>query len=135
MREDGPLKLVVLIGHPGGRWCPEVSGKSAQSQAVRGMLASASGGELGERVDDSVSRVVGVAVVRGWRCVLGAASHADTHALMLASENEHKRRSGLRFIEHEVVVSATFCFTSELGSLSESLPVLLALPQQLLGRD
>ena len=53
-----------------------------------------------------MNRVVGIAVMRGWRCVFGEASHVDAFALIAASEAFHRKRSGQRYLEHEVVASA-----------------------------
>ena len=53
-----------------------------------------------------VGEVVGLAVLRGWRCVLGLPSHVHIHALMAASIAAHSRCDGQRFLEHEVLASA-----------------------------
>ena len=107
----GPNVLAVLVGQPKGRWWPELRGKGkACRAALRAVSAAADGGgawSAPAHEPEESDLLVGLAVIEGWRCVRGSASHADTYALMQASEAFHRRRSGQRFLEHRVVSAAS----------------------------
>ena len=104
VENDGPLTLALLIGQPRGRWWPELNGPAKQCKDARDRVAKVAGNALSGQGADVL---VGVVVVRGWRFVRGSASHLDTYALMAASEAFHRRREGQRFLEHEIVASAS----------------------------
>ena len=103
--QGGPLTFVVLLGQSGGRWWPELHGQAKACRDALAQVTRASGdGDGQER--PTASAIVGVAVVRAWHCVRSAASHHDTYALMQASQAHHPRRSGERYLEHEILASA-----------------------------
>ena len=103
---DGPLTFAVLLGQSGGgRWWPELHGQSKACVGALAQVARALGDGAGEQPPTDIA-VVGVAVVRAWRCVRSAASHQDTYKLMQASMAQHPKRSGERYLEHEVLASA-----------------------------
>ena len=103
--QDGPLVMVLLLAEPGGRWSPELAGGNAQCGALRQM------GEQTRGHSDTVAArpaVVGLAIVKGWHAVHRQATHDHTYALVQASEAFHRRRTGARYLEHEVVAAAQF---------------------------
>ena len=100
----GSSFIAVLIGQPRGRWTPELNCQQSACKDVRETLSNAAG-EFPLSAD-CPGIVVGVVVFGQWRFVTGAASHAQTFALMKASEACHARRSGHRFVEHEVLAAA-----------------------------
>ena len=129
--QDGALAFAVLIGKSGGRWWPELQG---HAEACRGALAQVSRA-LGDRAGQQPptdTAIVGVAVVRAWRCVRSAASHQDTYALMQASMAHHPRRSGERYLEHEVLASARVEVSDR--SVLVIAPELARLPSVVLGQ-
>ena len=99
----GSTCIAVLIGVPSGRWTPELDGQPEGCKEAREALAASGTFPLAA---DCPGVVVGVVAFRGWKCVSGAASHAQTFALMRASEHHHARRSGHRFVEHEILAAA-----------------------------
>ena len=103
---DGPLTFAVLFGQSGGgRWWPELHGQSKACVGALAQVARALGDGAGEQPPTDTA-VVGVAVVRAWRCVRSAASRQDTYKLMQASMAQRPKRSGERYLEHEVLASA-----------------------------
>ena len=56
----------------------------------------------------SRAAALAIVVIESWRFVLEYASHDQTFALMEASQATHRQRSGMRFIEHNIIVAATF---------------------------
>ena len=104
---DGPPTLIVLIGQPRGR-CTDVFGGRARScQEARASIAGAVGAWSLVAAAQRASIIVGVGVVRGWRCVREAASHADTYALMREASAFYPKRGEQRFVDHCVMASAT----------------------------
>ena len=101
---DGPPILAALVGQPGGRWLGELSGGARSCREALGKVATASGKFGSLAIADDV--VVGLAIVQGWHCVRGVASHADTYALMMASQAFHRKRSSPRYLEHKVIAAA-----------------------------
>ena len=97
--QQGPATLAVIVGQHRGRWATEVKGKSLPAREAQRALQDA-GLDL-EPV--GLDRIVGLAVVVGWRCVTGEAGHEQTLALMKASESHHSRRKVQRFLEHRVL--------------------------------
>ena len=100
----GSSFLAVVIGVPIGRWTSELSGQQPACQIARASLSRLRGQFA--LPTDCPGVVAGIVAFRGWRCVTGVASHAQTFALMSACQSHHSRRSGQRFIEHEVLASA-----------------------------
>ena len=127
--QQGPATLAVIVGQHQGRWATEVKGKSRPALAAQRALQDA-GLDL-EPV--GLDRIVGLAVVVGWRCVTGEAGHEQTLALMKASESHHSRRNVQRFLEHKVLASTEFSFEVPLPQNWQYLPALsscrLALDQ------
>jgi len=109
VRADGPLTLAVLIGQPKGRWWPELQGDSPACKTALAMVSAAADLQWPAVLAEpgGCDFVAGVAIIQGWHCVLSAASHADTYALMQASEAFHRKRSGHRYLEHAIVAVAT----------------------------
>ena len=102
----GPLSFAVLLGQSGGgRWWPELHGQAKACQRALARLLKASGDGAGQQPPTDTA-IVGVAVVRAWRCVRSVATHEDTYALTQASVAHHPKRSGERYLEHEVLASA-----------------------------
>ena len=103
---DGPLKLALVVGQPEGRWWPELNDDAKACKAAYKHVSVAAGNGFANW-PLGTDRLVGLAIVRGWHCILSSASHADTYALIQASEAHHKKRSGQRYLEHEVVAAST----------------------------
>ena len=105
----GPLTLALLVGQPRGRWCPELDGSAKACKVARAVVSKAVGdGDDVGALRPNADVLVGIAVLRSWHCIRGAASHNDVYALVQASEAFHRKRTGQRFLEHEVVASAIF---------------------------
>ena len=98
--------IAVLLGLPRGRWTAELDGHSRACQSARAAVVSSSGQSHLRSPPRSPGVVSGVVAFRGWRYVTGAASHCQTFALVEACEAFHRRRSGHRFMEHEILLSA-----------------------------
>ena len=133
--EEGGQKLTLafLVGKLNGRWRPELHGEAKACKAARQSASKAAKDYNLAGLSADIDRVVGVAIVRGWRCVRGAASHADTYALMKASEAFHKKRSGHRFLEHEIIDAA---FTQAADNTFLHVPSdVVARPASISGRQ
>ena len=81
VKRGGLNVLAVVVAADGGRWATEVRSRQPKARAARRALQAAS-------LDvDAVAedRVVELAMMEGWRSVTGAASHAQSYALMTAS--------------------------------------------------
>ena len=92
--KDGPLALAVLVGRHDGRWSTELAGQGAWCRALASLVSDRVRGSQPNSVLSG--EVLGLAVVRQWRCVLSAASTQDMLALMRASGDTHRRRLGHR---------------------------------------
>ena len=106
----GSSFIAVLIGQPRGRWTQELNSHQSACKRARESLSNV----VGEfpLTADCPGIVVGIVAFGQWRCVIGAASHDQTFALMKASEACHARRSGHRFVEHEVMAAAQLSSSS-----------------------
>ena len=101
----GPPFIAVLLGVPRGRWTVELDGQQSACQKAKAAVSSLGGqSPLCASCPGVVSGVV--AFRHGWRYVTGVASHEQTFALMDASATFHRKRSGSRFLEHEILFSA-----------------------------
>ena len=98
--------VVVLLGVPRGRWTVELDGERSACQKAKAAVSSLGGrSPLCASCPGVVSGVV--AFRHGWRYVTGVASHEQSFVLMDASASFHRKRSGSRFLEHEIMCSAT----------------------------
>ena len=104
----GPVTVAVLIGQRQGRWWRELNGSCKASKAALKLVSAAASqsGAVAAAQAEASDIVVGVAAIRGWRCVHDAASDDRTYALMKASADFHRQRSGQRCLEHMVVAAA-----------------------------
>ena len=129
---DGPLLCVWLIGQPlrGARWCAEVQHGSQASTALHRALVAVAG-QAADALPADRAIVAGVAIVRAWRFVRGAVSHEHVWMMTEACQRCHSQRSGQRFIEHEVLASATISAAS--GGFIVAPEEWLALPARLAG--
>ena len=103
--QDGPPVLAILVSHPDGRWTHEVCVEKAKPcLKLRAALEPVAAHVL----EPTGAAVVGVAVLRGWRCVTSAASHAQTHLMMQANLKARAFRNvaGEAFLEHAVLAVA-----------------------------
>ncbi len=100
----GPLVLAVLIATPSGRWSSELSGKSPEARSARALLSAVCPGPPATESRPG-ARVVGVAVVEGWRFILGPALHEHTLSLIQADMAHWHRRSGQQFLDHRVLAA------------------------------
>ena len=125
------LNFAVLVGQSGGRWWPELHGQAKACRDALARLTRAQGCGAGEQPPTD-GAIVGVAVVRAWRCVRHAASHQDTYALMQASAAHHQKRRGELYLEHEVIASAGVG-VSDHSVLADSAKIA-SLPCALLGQ-
>ena len=112
LRKLGPLTLAVIVGTPNGRWSADLSGKTKQSKRALAHLKSALGGHFptdsAQGQLESRAAAFAIVVIEGWRFVLEYASHDQTFALMEASKATYRQRSGMRFVEHNIIAAATF---------------------------
>ena len=112
LRKPGPLTLAVIVGTPNGRWSAELSGKNKESKKALTLLSAALGGHLNpdnaERQLEDRPAALCIVVLEGWRFVHEYATHAQTFALMKASQALYPQRSHMRFIEHNIIAAATF---------------------------
>ena len=106
MVKDGAPTVAVIVGKRGCRWTAELECGAGPCVA----LADRVGALLNESADASMASdgddVKGLVVIRKWHFVETTASHRDTYDLMSASSALHRKRSGQRFLEHEVLASA-----------------------------
>ena len=130
------MTLAVIVGTPNGRWSAELSGKNNASKNALVLLKEALGGHLkthsAEGQLEDRAAALAIVVLEGWRFVLESASHAQTFALMKASQALHPQRSEMRFIEHNVIASATFC--DDAGKFAEQCEVVAIHPQCVVGQ-
>lgn len=128
---DGPLTLALLVGQPKRRWGAEAHGGSLASQRLLKALTRAAGA-YGAAISADTHFVAGVAVVRKWRFVRGAVSHHHVWDMVEACKALHRFRSGQRFIEHEIIASATICVDD--GSFVAVPPEVAAMPARIGGQ-
>ena len=102
--KDGPLALAVLMGGSGQRWSAELASGRKECRLLQDRLVS-KGISLEEGTGGGAS-VLGLVVVRQWKCVTNAACSMDTFLMMQGSRVQHPRRQGQRYLEHEIVASA-----------------------------
>ena len=108
LADGGPMVLALVLGQPKGRWWPELNGDAKACRAASKLVSAAAGDDvLGCPMDTDTDRLVGLAILRGWRCVRGEVSHADAYALIQASEAFHRKRGDPRYLEHDVVAATT----------------------------
>ena len=89
-------------------------------------------GDYGAAISADTHFVAGVAVVRKWRFVRGAVSHHHVWDMVEACKAFHRFRSGQRFIEHEIIASATICVDD--GSFVAVPPEVAAMPARIGGQ-
>jgi len=136
LRKPGPLTLAVIVGTPNGRWSAELSGKNKESKKALTLLSAALGGHLNsdnaERQLEDRPAALAIVVLEGWRFVQEYASHAQTFALMKASQALYPQRSHMRFIEHNIIAAATFC--GDVGQFAEQCVAVSIHPQCVVGQ-
>ena len=112
LRKLGPMTLAVIVGTPNGRWSADLSGTTKQSNSALAHLKSALRGNFptdsAHGQLESRAAALAIVVIEGWRFVLEYASHDQTFALMEASKATYRQRSGMRFVEHNIIAAATF---------------------------
>ena len=103
VHSDGPPVLCVVIGMPTGRWHAELSGVSPAARECRRLLTIANGVTTVSGVAVDAPATFGLAVLLGWRFVHGTNVHQHTWAMMQSIIACHRRRHGVRFLEHVAV--------------------------------
>ena len=107
VKEDGPLRIALLIGQAEGRWSFEINKSFFEScREVQSLLSKAA-----EVIDVTFpmdgTYLLGIAVIRSWRFVHERASSNDTYLLMRAYNDAHRKSCNHRFLEHEVISVAS----------------------------
>ena len=82
---------------------------------------------------DERNFAVGLAVIEGWKFVHDSPSHAQTFALMSASQAYYSQRAGGRFLEHRVVASASF--DTDVNHFASSRNILPGQPTYFVGQQ
>jgi hypothetical protein len=100
---DGPPVLCVLVGTPQGRWHDEVTPRAPAARQAMRMLCHAHGVTDLAQVGMDTAGILGLAVLVGWRFVHEAVGHEETYAFTLAAQGAHRRRQGVKFLEHPVL--------------------------------
>ena len=103
LQAGGKDFLAAVVSLPGGRWALELGG-----EGVPDALLSAAGLRSlpGQSISQESVRLVGFAVLQGWRWMSGQAPSADAYALVQILKRHSRRRLGNDvFLEHQVLSS------------------------------
>ena len=100
---DGPLSVVFVLGQRAGRWHLQTTKAAMECKNLLSLLRAC---DVVERGQPATDYVAGLVVMRSWHFVTQRASHEHTYALIQAELAASSRRSGQRFIEHEVIAAA-----------------------------
>ena len=99
----------TLAATPQGRWHSEFTSATREALVARRLLYDALGAaDVSQSVADTPS-MLGMIVFQSWHFVHDRASHSHTWAMMQACQAAHRRRSGMKFLEH--IALATYSFS------------------------
>ena len=107
VHEKGPLRFVFLVGHDSGTWSQELQSGQGPCRLAKDEVIQASVGHPMASFSDQRMFIAGVAVMEGWHFVRGSTIEQRSFLLIEASNKHHTRRSGQRFLEHQVRAAAT----------------------------